>query len=53
MEINKRQIKRLGRQKENLFSKAIAFLIIWGIIIPLIAAGVVASWTLLLGLINV
>ena len=52
MEINKRAIKKIGRS-ETLFSKAVAFLVIWGIIIPLIVAAVVASWALLLDVVGI
>jgi hypothetical protein len=48
----KRQIKRLGSTPTSIASTITAHVIIWGILIPLVAAGVIATWRLLLGLIN-
>jgi hypothetical protein len=42
---------KVAQTKEEKAGKIAAFFIMWGIIIPLIAAAVIASWNLLLGLI--
>jgi len=50
---NIKSIKITEENKENKIAKIAAFAIAWGIIIPLIASGVIATWNLLLGLLGV
>jgi hypothetical protein len=50
---NIKSVKIKENQANPVFTKVAAFAITWGIIIPLIAAGVIATWNLLLGLLGI
>lgn len=50
---NIKSVKIKENQPNTVFTKVVSFAITWGIIIPLVAVGVVATWNLLLGLLGI